>query len=170
MVFKYTKLLCRLSQIKFSLSKGVVMQLFMANAKADLIYEPIMKLDVLIKWQPVEMHLRAEYSREIFRKGGREPYDYRAMVKALLIARWYALSYPKLERALRLRLDFLLFCGFDIADKLPSASTLNRFNARLNMSGALDLICDEVESQLKCLGVVISPSNGAIVDFVMINA
>ena len=144
------------------------MQLFMANAKADLIHEPIMKIDMLIKWQAVEMHLRAECSREIFRKGGRVPYDYRAMVKALLIARWYALSYPKLERALRLRLDFLLFCGFDIADKLPSASTLNRFNTRLNMSGAFDLICDEVESQLKYLGVVISASKGALDDFEII--
>lgn len=151
--------------MKFSLSKGVVMQLFMANAKAELIHEPIMKLDRLISWQPIEMHLRAECSREIFRNGGRVPYDYKAMIRALLLARWYGLSYPKLERALRVRLDFLLFCSFDIVDKLPSASTLNRFNTRLAASGALDLICNDLERQLKGVRVAVMPSNGALVDF-----
>lgn len=151
--------------MKFSLSKGVVMQLFMANAKAELIHEPIMKLDRLISWQPIEMHLRAECSREIFRNGGRVPYDYKAMIRALLLARWYGLSYPKLERALRVRLDFLLFCGFDIDDKLPSSSTLNRFNSRLVASGALGCIYHELDTQLKELGILISPSDDALRDF-----
>jgi IS5 family transposase len=45
------------------------------------------------------------------------------MFRALLLARWHGLSYPKLERALRVRLDFLLFCGFVIGDKMPARST-----------------------------------------------
>ena len=107
------------------------MQLFMANAKAGLAGDPLLAVADVIQWDEVEKHMQADYWQAMFRKGGRAPYDYRAMFRALLLARWFGLSYPKLERALRVRLDFLLFCGFVIGDKMPDASTLNRFNTRL---------------------------------------
>lgn len=124
------------------------MQLFMANAKARLNSDPIMRLAGLIDWKPVDDHMQAEYWREFFRKGGRVPYDYRAMFRALLLARWHGLSFPKLERALRVRLDFLFFCGFDVDGRLPDACTLNRFNARLSADGVFDKMAAEVERQL----------------------
>lgn len=124
------------------------MQLFMANAKARLNSEPIMRLAGLIDWQPVEDHMKAEYWREFFRKGGRVPYDYRAMFRALLLSRWHGLSYPKLERTLRVRLDFLFFCGFDVDGRLPDACTLHRFNVRLSADGVFDKMATEVERQL----------------------
>ena len=89
------------------------MQLVLSIAKDRLTDEPLLILAGAIRWADVERHMQADYWRSTFRKGGRVPYDYRAMFRALLIARWYGLSYPKLERALRVRLDFLLFCEFD---------------------------------------------------------
>ena len=143
------------------------MQLFMANAKARLKAEPVMRLAGLIDWQPVESHMQAEYWREFFRKGGRVPYDHRAMFRALLLARWHGLSYPKLERALRVRLDFLLFCGFDVDGKLPDACTLNRFNARLSADGVFDKMAAEVESQLHGHGLELRPAFDALADLVL---
>lgn len=143
------------------------MQLFLANAKARLEHEPIMRLAGLIDWQPVEAAMKAEYWREFFRKGGRVPYDHRAMFRALLLARWHGLSYPAIERALRVRLDFLLFCGFDVDGALPSACTLNRFKARLSDGGVFDAMSEEVERQLHRHGWTIKPASQALADLTL---
>lgn len=143
------------------------MQRFFENAPARLKAEPVMKLASLIDWQPVENHMKAEYWREFFRKGGRTPYDHRAMFRALLLAKWHGLSYPKLERALRVRLDFLLFCGFEVGGKLPDACTLNRFNARLSADGVFDAMAAEVERQLHRHGLELRPATGALADPVL---
>ena len=140
------------------------MQLFMANAKAGLAGDPLLAVADELKWAAVEQHMQADYWQAMFRKGGRVPYDYRAMFRALLLARWFFLSYPKLERALRVRLDFMLFCGFVIGNKMPDASTLNRFNSKLEQSGALSIMLEEVERQLREHGIQVQPARGALVE------
>ena len=140
------------------------MQLFMANAKASLADDPLLAVADVIQWSEVEKHMQADYWQAMFRKGGRAPYDYRAMFRALLIARWFGLSYPKLERALRVRLDFLFFCGFVIGNKMPDASTLNRFKARLNEGSTLAAMFAEVDRQLSAQGIRVQPARGALVD------
>lgn len=140
------------------------MQLFMANAKAGLAGDPLLAVADAIKWEDVEQHMQADYWQAMFRKGGRAPYDYRAMFRALLLARWFGLSYPKLERALRVRLDFMLFCGFVIGNKMPDASTLNRFNSKLEQSGALSAMFEEVDRQLDAQGVELLLVKGAVLD------
>lgn len=138
------------------------MQQVMVNAKAGLTGDPLLALGDLIQWGEVEKHMQADYWQAMFRKGGRAPYDYRAMFRALLLARWHGLSYPKLERALRVRLDFLLFCGFVIGDKLPDASTLNRFKMRLNEGSTLAAMFAEVDRQLSAQGIEVRPARGAL--------
>jgi len=140
------------------------MQLLMANAKAGLTGDPLLALADVIQWGEVEKHMQADYWQAMFRKGGRVPYDYRAMFRALLLARWYGLSYPRLERALWVRLDFLLFCGFVIGDKLPDASTLNRFNTRLGEGGTLAAMFAEVDRQLDAQRIEVRPARGALVE------
>lgn len=140
------------------------MQLFMANAKASLTGEPLLAVADVIQWGEVERHMQADYWQAVFRKGGRAPFDYRAMFRALLIARWYGLSYPKLERALRVHLDFLLFCGFEIGSKMPDSCTLNRFKLKLEQSGVLSAMFKEVERQLHGQGVRVKASSGALLD------
>ncbi len=129
------------------------MQLFMANAKAGLVGDPLLAVADVIQWSEVEKHMQADYWQAMFRKGGRAPYDYRAMFRALLLARWFGLSYPKLERALRVRLDFLLFCGFVIGNKMPDARTLNRFNTRLSEGGTLAAMFAEVDRHSGATGM-----------------
>lgn len=140
------------------------MQRDMAIAKASLAGDPLLTVGDVIQWSEVEKHMQADYWQAMFRKGGRAPYDYRAMFRALLIARWFGLSYPKLERALRVRLDFLLFCGFAIGNKVPNASTLCRFNSRLEESGLRSIMFDEVARQLgdHCIQVILA--KGALIE------
>ena len=134
------------------------------NANASLAGDPLLAVADVIQWGEVEKHMQADYWQAMFRKGGRAPYDYRAMFRALLLARWFGLSYPKLERALRVRLDFLLFCGFVIGNKMPDASTLNRFNTRLGEGGTLVVMFEEVERQLREQGIQVRPARGALVE------
>lgn len=140
------------------------MLLFMANAKASLTGEPLLAVADVIQWGEVEQYMQADYWQAIFRKGGRAPFDYRAMFRALLIARWYGLSYLKLERALRVRLDFLLFCGFEIGNKMPNSCTLSRLKRKLEQSGVLLVMFEEVERQLHGQGIRLQASNGALLD------
>ncbi|TAJ78861.1 MAG: transposase [Gallionellaceae bacterium] len=140
------------------------MQLFMANAKAGLTDDPLLVVADAIKWEDVEQYMQADYWQAMFRKGGRAPYNYRAMFRALLLARWFGLSYPKLERALRVRLDFLLFCGFDGNAKLPDASTLSRFRSRLVEGGTLAAMFGEVDRQLRDKGIQLKPAQRALVE------
>ena len=140
------------------------MQLFMANAKVRLSDDPLLMVSDVIEWSEVEKHMQADYWQAIFRKGGRAPYDYRTMLRALLIAHWFGLSYPKLERALRVRLDFMLFCGFVIGNKMPDASTLNRFNTRLSEGGTITAMFEEVDRQLSAQGIEVRPTRGAMVE------
>lgn len=145
-------------------AKGQVMQLVFSIARERLADVPLMKLGDLVQWAEVEQHMQADYWRAAFRKGGRVPYDHRAMFRALLVARWYGLTFPALVLALRVRLDFLLFCGFDGNAKLPDASTLSRFRSRLVEGGKLAAMFEEVDRQLLAHGVTVSTACGALVD------
>jgi IS5 family transposase len=146
------------------------MHRFFESMEARTQGEPIMQIAELIDWQPVENHMQGEHWRELFRKAGRLPYDHRAMFRALLLARWHGLSFPKLERALRLRLDFLLFCGFGPDGKLPSACTLSRFKARLAERGAFEAMAAEVERQLHAKGWTLRPAADALDDLTLAHA
>ena len=143
------------------------MQLVFSIAKNRLADAPLMKVAELIQWTEVDRHMQADYWRATFRKGGRTPYDYRAMFRALLIARWYGLSYSKLRQALMVRLDFLVFCGFDGNAKLPEASTLSRFRSRLVRNGTLATMFNEVDGSLRKQGVALSESKGALLNIVL---
>ena len=140
------------------------MQLIFSIARERLADAPLLMVADLIQWPDVDRHMQSEYWRTTFRKGGRAPYDYRAMFRALLIARWHGLTFPALEHALRVRLDFLLFCGFDGNTKLPEASTLSRFRSRLVEGGTLAAMFEEVDRQLSAQSVTVSAAKGALLD------
>ncbi len=41
------------------------------------------------------------------------------LFKCPLIGQWHGLSDPKLERALKVRMDFMIFCGLDLHAPVP---------------------------------------------------
>ena len=137
------------------------MHLFQSIAADRLKDTPLIRLANVIDWEPVARILDDEVKRARQRKGGREPYNPAAMFRALLLGEWFGLSYEKLAQALRVRLDFILFCGFDAFADLPDASTLNRFALRLAGS-TWDSMRVLVAEQLCRQGIELVPTVEAV--------
>lgn len=53
------------------------------------------------------------------------------MLKLTLLGHWHHLSDAPLEQALKVRVGFLVFCGFDLGEALPDHTTICRFRNRL---------------------------------------
>ena len=75
---------------------------------------PLLKLDQVIDWQPIEQYLNRQKTRYLRDHRGRPAYPLLSMFKAVLLGQWHSLSDPELEHSLITRIDFNLFCRFDI--------------------------------------------------------
>ena len=49
----------------------------------------------------------------------------------MILQAWHGLSDPKMEEALKVRMDFIWFTGFDIAGSVPDETSICRFRSRL---------------------------------------
>jgi len=74
---------------------------------------PLLKLDQVIDWQPIEQYLNRQKTRYLRDPRGRPTYPLLSMFKAVLLGKWHSLSDPELEHSLITRIDFNLFCRFD---------------------------------------------------------
>ncbi len=74
---------------------------------------PLLKLDQVIDWQPIEQYLNRQKTRYLRDHRGRPAYPLLSMFKAVLLGQWHSLSDPELEHSLITRIDFNLFCRFD---------------------------------------------------------
>ncbi len=115
----------------------------------------LMKAHALIDWEGLRSQLVGLYKREVSRAGGQEPIDPLVMFKAVLLGQWHNLSDPKLEEALRVRIDFMYFCGLSLTDDIPDETTLCRFRNRLITAGRLDGLLAGVNIQLQDHGLMV---------------
>ncbi|MDG1456939.1 MAG: transposase [Pseudoprimorskyibacter sp.] len=93
---------------------------------ADRIGEDdvLFKIDMLLEWPAFSPILK----RGLDRSGvGPQGYDPLVLFRCLLIGQWHGLCDPKLGRALKVRLDFMLFCGLDLHAPVPHETTHCRF-------------------------------------------
>ena len=74
---------------------------------------PLLKLDQVIDWQPIEQYLNRQKTHYLRDHRGRPAYPLLSMFKAVLLGQWHSLSDPELEHSLITRIDFNLFCRFD---------------------------------------------------------
>lgn len=130
----------------------------------------LMKLAKLINWENLRPELKGLFKVEESLHGGRKPYDSLQLFKAVLLGQWHNLSDPKLEESLRVRLDFMLFTGFEINDDLPDETTLCRFRNRLIEKGVDKKLFKKSNQQLESLGLKIESARGAIVDATIIES
>ena len=143
------------------MQKSFLMQEAGSRVKED---SKLMKVSRLIHWESFRHHLKGLYRREASLGGGPEPFDPIVMFKALLLGQWHSLSDVDLEEALRVRLDFMLFCGFELHDAVPDATTLCRFRNRLVKAKKLASLLHEVNRQLQRHGLMVKAAHGAVVD------
>ena len=99
---------------------------------------PLLKLDQVIDWQPIEQYLNRQRTRYLRDHRGRPAYPLLSMFKAILLGQWYSLSDPELEHSLITRIDFNLFCRFDELS-IPDYSTLCRYRNWLAQDDTLCL-------------------------------
>lgn len=122
------------------------------------------RIAALIDWEAVAALARTARSGET----GRPPYPPLAMVKALLLQQWYALSDPGLEEALADRLSFRRFCGLALDGATPDETTICRFRASLAEKGLAEKIFAAVLAQIDGKGFLLR--EGTIVDATLVQA
>ncbi len=121
------------------------------------------RITAFVDWKPIEELLSG------IRGGmmGAPAYPALMMFKALLLQRWYALSDPSLEEALKDRLSFRRFLGVGLSEKLPDHSSLWRYREAVgaDLSGR---IFAEIGRQIEAAGFVLK--QGSLIDASLIPA
>ena len=69
---------------------------------------PLLKLDQVIDWQPIEQYLNRQRTRYLRDHRDCPAYPLLSMFKAVLLGQWHRLSDPELEHSLITRIDFNL--------------------------------------------------------------
>jgi len=109
------------------------MDLFLREATDRIGVDDVLaKIDALLNW-PAFLPI---FKRGLGRSGaGPQGYEPLVLFKCLLIGQWQGLSGPKLERALKVRVDFMIFCGFDVHAPVADETTHCRFRNALVKGG-----------------------------------
>lgn len=128
---------------------------------------PLLKLNQILNWQPIEQHLSQQKVRYIRDHRGRPAYHLLAMFKAVLLGQWHSLSDTELEHSLITRIDFNLFCGFDDLN-IPDHSTLCRYRNRLAQDNTLPMLLDIINQQLTRQGLKVEKAQAAVIDATVI--
>src|SRR5271169_1540773 len=89
------------------------------------------------------------------------------MFKALLLQRWYALSDPALEEALKDRLSFRRFVGLPLTESIPDHSSLWRFRETMGLELTEKLFA-EIGRQIERSGFVLK--QGTLIDASLVPA
>ena len=130
------------------------MDLFLREA-ADRIGEDdvLTRIDARMEWRLFSPILKRGWGRS---GSGPQGYDPLVLFKCLLIGQWHGLSAPKLERALKLRLDFMLFCGLGLHAPVPDETTHCRFRNALMKGGTMIERARQIAAP--CAGAIVTGS------------
>ena len=144
------------------------MDLFLREAADRIGADDVLaKIDALMDWGAFSPILK----RGLGRSGEGPPgYDPLILFKCLLIGQWHGLSDPKLERALKVRLDFMLFCGLDLHAPVPDETTHCRFRNALVRGGVYDDLLAEVCVQIEAHGLKLKEAEAAIIDATLVES
>ena len=128
---------------------------------------PLLKLDQVIDWQPIEQYLNRQRTRYVRDHRGRPAYSLLSMFKAILLGQWHSLSDPELEHSLITRIDFNLFCRFDELS-IPDYSTLCRYRNWLAQDDTLSELLELINRQLTEKGLKVEKASAAVIDATII--
>jgi IS5 family transposase len=125
------------------------------------------QLDAATPWEELAAPIRAlpEYNNK---GAGHPPWCPVLMLKSLMLAKWYHLSDPGLEEALKDRISFRKFVGLSFTDKTPDETTFVRFRDRLRQAGLHDVIFDAVVRHIEGKGLLVK--QGTMVDATIVEA
>ena len=131
---------------QLSFAEGLVVEPVGGNAVLE-------KVAAFVDWEPIDRLLSPVRGGVM----GAPAYPALMMFKALLLQRWYALSDPALEEALKDRLSFRHFLGVGLSETLPDHSSLWRFREDLGAELS-NRIFAEIGRQIEAAGFVLKQS------------
>ena len=143
---------------------------FEIGTEARLKDSKLLKLDKIINWNRINNLLAKVHQRDISCAPGGQMYDKLKMFKAILLGQWHSLSDYGLEEALSVRLDFMRFTGFELADTIPDETTLCRFRNKLIERKLDKMLFKEINKQLEQLGLKVEKANAAVIDATIIES
>ena len=148
--------------------RGVLMDLFLREATERIgADDALARIDALLDWPSFLPILK----RGLGRSGvGPHGYDPLVLFRCLLIGQWHGLSDPKPERALKVRLDFMIFCGLDLHAPVPDETTHCRFRNALVRGGVYDDLLAEVCRQIEDYGLKLKAADAAIIDATLVES
>lgn len=124
----------------------------------------------LLDWEKCRKCLKNVHKNDINPQGGQKAYDNLKMFKTLLLQQWHSLSDEQIEEALCVRIDFMLFTGFELNDDIPDASTICRFRNKLIEKNLDEKLFQEINHQLEKLGLKLEKAKGAVIDATIIES
>ena len=119
---------------------------------------PLLKLDQVIDWQPIEQYMNRQRTRYLRDHRGRPAYPLLSMFKAVLLGQWHSLIT---------RIDFNLFCRFDELS-IPDYSTLCRYRNWLAQDNTLSELLELINRQLTEKGLKVEKASAAVIDATII--
>jgi IS5 family transposase len=122
------------------------------------------QIDGQIDWRPFEESLKGLYHPRL----GRPGHPPLVLFKALLLQRWYDLSDPGLEEAIRDRFSFLRFVGLSMNDPVPDETVICRFRLALAESGLVERLWALLEEQLDARGMLMR--QGTLIDATLVKS
>ena len=115
---------------------------------------PLLKLEQVIDWQPIEQYLKRQRTRYLRDHRGRPAYPLLSMFKAVLLGQWHSLIT---------RIDFNLFCRFDELS-IPDYSTLCRYRNWLAQDDTLSELLELINRQLAEKNLKLEKASAAVID------
>lgn len=144
----------RIDQLSFA--DGFVAEAAGGNAALE-------KIAAFVDWQPIGEMLAQLRGGTM----GAPGYPAVMMFKALLLQRWYGLSDPAMEEALKDRLSFRHFVGMALTASIPDHSSIWRFREALG-AGLAETLFAEIGRQIEAKGLVLK--QGTLIDASLIAA
>jgi transposase, IS5 family len=143
---------------------------FMIGVTDKIKNNKIVAIGKIINWNRCLNHLKKIHKRDESLAGGQVPYDRLKMFKSILLQQWHSLSDEQLVEVLSVRVDFMAFTGFELADELPNASTFCRFRNKLIERNLDERLFKEINFQIEKLGLKLEKAQCAIVDATLIES
>ena len=140
------------------------MSFLRAEAESRVEGSPLLGLKGLLDWEALRS-VMGNLGRSGFGPSGYCPVK---LLQGLILQAWHNLSDPGLEEALRVRLDFMLFTGFETA--VPDETTFCRFRNLLIHKGHWHRLLKAVNEQLQARGLQVTPTKGAVLDATIIQS
>ena len=136
--------------------------------KLSKLGDSLEKLNRAIDWELFRPKLTKVFKKQAKGAGGRPPYDYVMLFKALVLQRIYNLSDDQTEYQINDRMSFMRFLGLGLGDRVPDAKTIWLYRDTLTKANVIRELFDLFNAQLEAAGLI--THTGTIVDATFVEA